>query len=166
MEGKTYLCKDHTPQGKLQRIEEDKISFQEYSQWGFSNFSISFELWPTTGKALVWQTVHAPRLKDWLSSSRKSAKQIHCFYLMVILKRKFQIYVFTCNVISISKILFWSNQEKRYTTASICQILSNGHTWKTVHRQITTTKSNKTENLAFWITTQYCIIQGDEGYDI
>lgn len=146
MEGKSYPCKGHSLQGKLKKIVEDKISFQEYCHKGFWQLSLSIELWRNTGKALVGQAIHSLSLKGVLSSSRNPVMQIHHLYWMVILKSKFQFYVFICNAISSSKILFWANQKRRCTMVSICQILSNGYTWKTAHRQIAANKSNKTIN--------------------
>lgn len=146
MEGESSPCKGQSLQGKLKKIVEDKISFQEYSHKGFlqlfpQHWAVAKHRQGSCGTSHTFS-----QLKRVLSSSRNPVMQIHRLYWTIILKSKFQFYVCICNAISMSKILLWANQKKRCTMGSICQILSNGYTWKTAHRQITANKSNKTVN--------------------
>lgn len=119
MKGTTYPYKDQPDRESYIGNTEHEIPFQEYSDKGFSRFSLHAELWPRTGKAvMVRQAIHSLRLTGWLICSKNPAKQIHHLFQMVTLKREFQSYVcihnviiWICNVISISKI-FWTNQRK------------------------------------------------------
>lgn len=100
MKGKTYPYKDQPARESYIGNVEHEIPFQEYSDKGFSAFSLHFELWPCTDKAgVVGQAIRSLRLTGWLICGKNPAKQIHHLFQMVTLKREFQSYVCVRNVI-------------------------------------------------------------------